>query len=215
VVQCLHDFDIPLLLGHTVAEVHGDRRVEGVTLVRVDDRWNPVPGTERRIDCDTLLLSVGLIPENELSKAAGVAIDQRTAGALVSDFFETTVPGVFSCGNVLHVNDVVDNVSSEGETAAHGAYLRLRGRMPDGAAMVPVEADETIGQIVPHHVSAQNDTTLHIRVKKPMKKVTLRVGDGFEKKLPFARPSEMIWAKVPKEVFQTAKGRVLVRCEEK
>ena len=215
VVQCLHDFDIPLLLSHTVAEVHGDRRVEGVTLVRVDDRWNPVPGTERRIDCDTLLLSVGLIPENELSKGAGVAMDQRTAGAVINDFFETTVPGVFSCGNVLHVNDVVDNVSSEGETAAHGAYLRLKGRMPDGAAMVPVEADETIGQIVPHRVSAQNDTTLHIRVKKPMQKVTLRVGDGFEKKFPFARPSEMIWVTVPKEIFSGERGSVLVRCEEK
>ncbi len=138
VVQCLHDFDIPLLLSHTVAEVHGDRRVEGVTLVRVDDRWNPVQGTEQRIDCDTLLLSVGLIPENELSRAAGVAMDSRTGGAYVNDFFETSLLGVFSCGNVLHVNDVVDNVSSEGESAARGAYLRLKGRMPDRTSMVPI-----------------------------------------------------------------------------
>jgi NADPH-dependent 2,4-dienoyl-CoA reductase/sulfur reductase-like enzyme len=86
VVQCLHDFDIPLLLRHTVAEVHGDRRVQGVTLVQVDDQWNPVQGTEQRIDCDTLLLSVGLIPENELSKAAGVAMDSRTGGAYVNDY---------------------------------------------------------------------------------------------------------------------------------
>jgi thioredoxin reductase len=200
VVQCLQDFDIPLLLGHTVAEVHGDRRVEGVTLVRVDDRWNPVQGTEQRIDCDTLLLSVGLIPENELSRAAGVAMDSRTGGAFVNDFFETSLLGVFSCGNVLHVNDVVDNVSSEGESAARGAYLRLKGRMPDQRAMVPIEADESIGQIVPHHVSARNDATLHIRVKRPMKKVTLRVGDGFEMKLAYARPSEMIWVTVPRSL---------------
>jgi thioredoxin reductase len=213
VVQCLHDFDTPLLLSHTVAEVHGDRRVEGVTLVQVDDRWNPVPGTEQRIDCDTLLLSVGLIPENELSKSAGVAMDARTGGAYVNDFFETSVQGIFSCGNVLHVNDVADNVSTEGESAAHGAYLRLRGRMPDRSSMVPIEADETIGQIVPHRVSGQNDTILHIRVKGPMKKVTLRVGDGFEKKLPFARPSEMIWVTVPKEVFRGKSGPVMVRCE--
>ena len=215
VVQCLHDFDIPLLLSHTVAEIHGDRRVEGVTLVRVDDRWNPVPGTQQRVECDTLLLSVGLIPENELSKAAGVAMDTKTGGAYVTDFLETNLQSVFSCGNVLHVNDLVDNVSTEGESAAHGAYLRLKGRMPDGTSMVPIEADETIGQIVPHRVSAQNDTTLHIRVKRPMKKVTLRVGKGFEKKLPFARPSEMIWVTVPKEVFCGTSGPIVVRCEER
>ncbi|MCU0595119.1 MAG: NAD(P)/FAD-dependent oxidoreductase [Desulfobacterota bacterium] len=213
VFQCLHDFDIPLRLGHTVAEVHGDRRVEGVTLVRVDERWNPMPGTEQRIECDTLLLSVGLIPENELSRSAGVAMDSRTGGACVNDYFETSLQGVFSCGNVLHVNDVVDNVSSEGESAAYGAYLRVKGRMPDRMSMVPIEADETIGQIVPHRVSGQNDTTLHLRVKRPMKKVTLRVGDGFEKKLPYARPSEMIWVTVPKEVFRAASGPVMVRCE--
>jgi NADPH-dependent 2,4-dienoyl-CoA reductase/sulfur reductase-like enzyme len=213
VVQCLHDFDIPLLLSHTVAEVHGDRRVEGVTLVQVDDRWTPVPGTERRIDCDTLLLSVGLIPENELPKAAGVAMDSRTGGAYVNDYFETSLQGVFSCGNVLHVNDVVDNVSSEGESAAHGAYLRVKGRMPERTSMVTLQADESIAQIVPHRVAGANDTTLHIRVKKPMGKMTLRIGDGFEKKFPFARPGEMIWVTVPKEIFRDASGPVTVRCE--
>ena len=213
VVQCLHDFDIPLLLRHTVAEVHGDRRVQGVTLVQVDDQWNPVQGTEQRIDCDTLLLSVGLIPENELSKAAGVAMDSRTGGAYVNDYFETSLQGVFSCGNVLHVNDVVDNVSSEGESAARGAYVRVKGRMPDMTSVVSLQGDETIGQIVPHRVSGQNDTTLHIRVKRPMAKLTLRVGAGFEKKLPFARPSEMIWVTVPKEVFRNTSGPVMVRCE--
>jgi NADPH-dependent 2,4-dienoyl-CoA reductase/sulfur reductase-like enzyme len=213
VVQCLHDFDIPLLLSHTVAEVHGDRRVEAVTLTQVDERWNPAQGTEQQIECDTLLLSVGLIPENELSRLAGVAMDPKTGGASVNDFFETSLPGVFSCGNVLHVNDVVDNVSSEGENAAQGAYLHLKGRMPERAAMVSVEPDETIGQIVPHRVSAQNDTTLHIRVKRPMKKATLRVGDAFEKKLPYARPSEMIWVRVPKEVFRETGGPIVVRCE--
>jgi len=213
VVQCLHDFDIPLLLNHTVAEVHGDRRVRGVTLVQVDDQWNPVQGTEQRIDCDTLLLSVGLIPENELSKDAGVAMDARTGGAYVNDYFETSLQGIFSCGNVLHVNDVVDNVSTEGESAAHGAYLRVKGRMPDMTSVVSLQGDDTIGQIVPHRVSGQKDTTLHIRVKRPMAKSTLRVGEGFEKKLPFARPSEMIWVTVPKEVFRDASGPVMVRCE--
>jgi hypothetical protein len=156
---------------------------------------------------------VGLIPENELSKDAGVAMDARTGGAYVNDYFETSLQGIFSCGNVLHVNDVVDNVSTEGESAAHGAYLRVKGRMPDMTSVVLLQGDDTIGQIVPHRVSGQKDTTLHIRVKRPMAKSTLRVGEGFEKKLPFARPSEMIWVTVPKEVFRDASGPVMVRCE--
>jgi thioredoxin reductase len=214
VVQCLHDFGIPLLLRHTVAEIHGDKRVEGVTLVQVDDQWNPVEGTGQRVACDTLLLSVGLIPENELSKAAGVTIDSKTGGAYVNDYFETNVEGLFSCGNVLHVNDVVDNVSREGEIAARGACDRIEGRQPGKAPMILLEGDETIGQIVPQRVSGLRDTTIHIRIKKPMKKVTLRVGDRFEKKYPYARPSEMIWVEVPRDVFDEAHGSLVVRCEE-
>lgn len=214
VVQCLQDFAIPLLLRHTVAEIHGDKRVEGVTLVQVDDQWNPVEGSEQFIECDTLLLSVGLIPENELSKAAGVAIDPKTGGPYVSDYFETSVDGFFSCGNVLHVNDVVDNVSLEGETAAYGAFHRIKG-LPAERPSLTIEGDDTIGQIVPQRISGLRDRTFHIRVKRPMNKFVLRVGDHFEKKLPYARPSEMIWVKVPKDVLGDVRGSVTVRCEEK
>jgi Pyridine nucleotide-disulphide oxidoreductase len=214
VVQCLNDFAIPLLLCHTVAEIHGDNRVEGVTLVQVDDRWNPVEGSAQRVACDTLLLSVGLIPENELSKAAGVLMDPKTDGACVNDYFETNVEGLFSCGNVLHVNDVADNVSREGESAAYGALHRIKS-IPMERPAIRIEGDETILQIVPQRVSGLRDTTFHVRVKRPMKKVALRVGDRFEKKYPYARPSEMIWLKVPKDVFNDAHGSVMVHCEEK
>ena len=201
VIQCLNDFDIPLLLGHTVDEIHGDKRVEGVTLMRVDPRGEPVKGSERTIECDTLLLSVGLIPENELSRMAGIRIDERTGGPYVNDYFETEIPGIFSCGNVLHVNDLVDNVSAEGDAAALAAYRQMHGKLPREKKSINLEIDERIAQIVPQVLSGEKETPLFIRVKKPMGKVTMRLGDLFEKKYPYARPGEMIRMKVPKSAF--------------
>ena len=217
-VQCLHDFDIPLLLGHTVAEIHGDKRVEGVTVTEVDAGWNPVAGTEKFIECDTLLLSVGLIPENELSKMAGVALDPRTGGAYVNEFLETDVPGIFSCGNVLHVNDYVDEVSTEGEIAARGAQHRIKGKLSDEKNLIAIVGDETIGQIVPQAINGQRPVTFYIRVKHPMQKLTLRIGDIFEKKFAYARPSEMMRVLLPKKVFAEMKPavtRLNVSCEER
>ena len=216
-VQCLHDFDIPLLLRHTVAEIHGDKRVEGVTVAEVDASWNPVAGTEKFIDCDTLLLSVGLIPENELSKMAGVALDPRTGGAYVNESLETDVPGIFSCGNVLHVNDYVDEVSAEGEIAARWARHRIKGRLAGEKNLIAIEGDETIGQVVPQTVSGQRPVTFYIRVRHPMEKLTLRIGDVFEKKFAYARPSEMVRVRLPKKVFSEMKPaptRLIVSCEE-
>ena len=217
-VQCLHDFDIPLLLRHTVAEIHGDKRVEGVTVTQVDAGWNPVAGSEKFIECDTLLLSVGLIPENELSKMAGVALDPRTGGAYVNEFLETAVPGIFSCGNVLHVNDYVDEVSTEGEIAARGARHRIKGRLSDEKNLIAVAGDETIGQIVPQAINGQRPVTFYIRVKRPMEKLTLRIGDVFEKKFAYARPAEMMRVRLPKKVFAEMKPaltRLNVSCEER
>jgi thioredoxin reductase len=162
-VQCLHDFGIPLLLRHTVAEIHGDKRVEGVTVAEVDAEWNPIAGTEKFIECDTLLLSVGLIPENELSKMAGVSLDPLTGGAYVNEFLETDVPGIFSCGNVLHVNDYVDEVSTEGEIAARGARHRIKGKLSDEKKLIAIEGDETIGQIVPTNGEADAAYRRYIR----------------------------------------------------
>jgi len=217
-VQCLHDFDIPLLLSHTVAEIHGDKRVEGVTVTQVDAGWNPIAGSEKFMECDTLLLSVGLIPENELSKMAGVALDPQTGGAYVNEFLETAVPGIFSCGNVLHVNDYVDEVSTEGEIAARGARHRIKGKLSDEKNLIAIGGDETIGQIVPQAINGQRPVTFYIRVKRPMEKGTLRIGDIFEKKFAYARPSEMIRVRLPKKVFAEMKPaltRLNVSCEER
>ena len=217
-VQCLHDFNIPLLLSHTVAEIYGDKRVEGVTIVEVDAEWNPVAGSEKFIECDTLLLSVGLIPENELSKMAGVLLDPRTGGAVVNEFLETSVPGMFSCGNVLHVNDYVDAVSTEGEIAARGAQSRIRGKPAGTKKMIALVGSQTIGQIVPQAISGQQPVTFCIRVKRPMGRLTLRIGDIFEKKIPYARPSEMIQIRLPKKIFsdmEPSTARLKVSCEER
>ncbi len=129
IVQCLNDYDIPLYLSHTVTDIRGKERLEGVTVSRVDEKRRPIPGTEMEFECDTLLLSCGLIPENELSQSAGVTLSPATSGAVVSDTFETSVPGVFACGNVLHVHDLVDHVSNESFRAGHAAaaYVRSQG----------------------------------------------------------------------------------------
>ena len=127
IVQCLDDFGIPLKLSHTVVDIQGKQRVEGVTLARVDENRRPIPGTEERFSCDTLLLSVGLIPENELSRGMGVGLNPRTAGPLVNESLETNIPGVFACGNVLHVHDLVDFVSREAEMAGRRAAEYVLG----------------------------------------------------------------------------------------
>ena len=128
VVQCLEDYDIPLKLNCTVAEIHGRERIEGVTLVQVDGENRTVPGTEEYISCDTLLLSVGLIPENELTAAMGAAMNEKTGGPMVSETLETSVPGVFACGNVLHVHELVDHVSREAEEAGRFAAEWVKKR---------------------------------------------------------------------------------------
>ena len=217
-VQCLHDFDIPLLLSHTVVEIHGDKRVEGVSVAEVDAGWQPLEGTEHFIACDTLLLSVGLIPENELSKMAGVSLDPQTGGAYVNELLETDVPGIFSCGNVLHVNDYVDEVSNEGEIAARGAHNRIKGRPAGKKKKIAFVGNKAIGQIVPQAISGQRPVTLCIRVKRPMEKLTLRIGDIFEKKIPYARPSEMIQIRLPKKILselEPSTVRLKVSCEER
>ncbi len=216
-VQCLHDFNIPLLLSHTVAEIHGEKRVEGVTVVEVDAGWNPIVGTETFIACDTLLLSVGLIPENELTKMAGVSLDPWTAGPRVTEFLETNIQGIFSCGNVLHVNDYVDAVSTEGEIAAQGAHYRISDRMPKASNLISLDGDESIGQIVPQTISGKRPVTLYMRVKHPMQKMTLRIGDIFTKRYPYARPSEMIRVRLPEKVIAEMKPSVIrlnVSCKE-
>jgi Pyridine nucleotide-disulphide oxidoreductase. len=172
IVQCLDDFGIPLLLRHTVVRIHGKDRVEGVTIAEVDDKKEPIPGTEKYIPCDTLLLSVGLIPENELSKKAGVILDKNTGGAYVWDDRETTTPGIFACGNVLQVHDLVDNVTDESRIAAHGAVRFLKEGEKTEPQPININPGDGVRYVVPQRVKKS-------RVEGAFK-MFLRVTDVYE-----------------------------------
>lgn len=150
IAQCLDDFGIPLKLSHTVVDIAGKERVEGVTLARVDENSRPIPGTEEYIPCDTLLLSCGLIPENELSVGLGVSLNPVTSGPLVNESLETNVPGVFACGNVLHVHDLVDYVSEEAKKAGEKAAEYVsRQKMPEGGSSIPIKTAGGVRYTVP------------------------------------------------------------------
>ncbi len=151
IVQCLQDYDIPLYLQHTVTMIHGRERLEGVTVSPVDAMRKPIPGQEMFFDCDTLLLSCGLIPENELSIGAGVQLSAVTSGACVSETFETNIPGIFACGNVLHVHDLVDHVSAESARAGRAAAALIRSGTAE-AAMIPVEDGDGVRGTVPQRI---------------------------------------------------------------
>ena len=152
IVQCLHDYDIPLLLSHTVVDIHGRERLEGVTLAEVGPDRKPVPGSEKYIPCDTLLLSVGLLPENELSEGAEVTLDRVTGGPAVNESLETNVPGFFACGNVLHVHDLVDYVSEEAARAGRAAAKFVRGGTPKSARVVKLTGRDGVRYTVPQTV---------------------------------------------------------------
>ena len=155
IVQCLDDFGIPLKLSHTVVDIRGRERVEGITLAQVDERLKPIPGTEEDYECDTLLLSCGLIPENELSRSAGVDLSPVTSGAVVDESLETSVPGVFACGNVLHVHDLVDFVSQEAAAAGRAAAKYVQGQLETGEAAIPLAAKGGIRYTVPARIHPQ------------------------------------------------------------
>lgn len=168
IVQCLEDFDIPLKLSHTVVNIHGTHRVEAVTLAQVDENRCPIPGTEERIPCDTLLLSCGLLPENELSRQLGTEICPATGGPVVNESMETNIPGVFACGNVLHVHDLVDYVSEEagraGRQAAH--YLSFFWKKDRHEPPVPIEVSGGIRYTVPQQIRlAEMEDTLLLRFR--------------------------------------------------
>jgi thioredoxin reductase len=200
-VQCLLDFDIPLQLRHTVKRIIGKDRVEAIEAVQVDDEWNYIPGTEELIPCDTLLLSVGLIPENELSQQAGVQLDPRTAGPLVDAGFQTNVPGIFAAGNVVHVYDIVDWVTQAGLVAGREAARFAQGQRPTAGRLVPTAAGEHVRYVVPQRVDPEqlptHDVALQFRVTQPIEeRVRLRVHDGetliTRKTARYARPGEML-----------------------
>ena len=193
--QCLNDYSIPLHLSHTVVDIRGRERLTSVVVAKCDGRFRPIPGTEEEIPCDTLILSVGLIPENELSLAAGVELDARTRGAYVDEHFQTRVPGIFAAGNVLHVHDLVDFVSLEAEALADSvAECLLTGSLP--ACNLEVKSGQNVGNVIPQHISGTRDFTLSLRVRQPLNNVSIVVRqDGREvlrKKMFKVLPAEMI-----------------------
>lgn len=176
--QCLNDFNIPLKLSHTVTEIHGKERLTGVTIAKVDENRRPIPGSEEYIACDTLLLSVGLIPENELTKGAGISIDRVTSGAVTDQDRQTDCEGIFACGNVLHVHDLVDYVSEEAEIAGKGAAEYIFANGNDEKVNVALEADGKIRYTVPQRITKKKDVKVYFRVANIYKNVTIKVTDG-------------------------------------
>ncbi len=216
--QCLRDFDIPLKLSCTVAEIHGKDRLEGVTIANVDKNRRIIPETKEYIECDTLLLSCGLIPENELTKACGINIDRITNGADVDQNRETSVEGIFACGNVLHVHDLVDNVSEEAETAGKGAAEYILNKK-NKSASIRVKTDGKVRYCVPQRITDIGDTTLFFRVSDIYKDVRIIVKDGekeiFSRKRQKVAPGEMESITLKGDILsEVNSGEITVGLEE-
>lgn len=219
IVQCLHDYDIPLYLSHTISKIEGDGRVEKVTVAKVDENRRPIPGSEFTLECDTVLLSVGLIPENELSRQAGVEIDARTSGPVVSDNMETSIPGIFACGNVVHVHDLADYVTEESMRAGRAAGLRAAqaARGVQEASREPaflVRAGDGITYTVPQQIGSRDeDVEIFFRVNRILDHGTISVRDARGQIAHFARkhlaPGEMEKIRVPARLLEDAEGHAL------
>ena len=217
IVQCLEDFGIPLYLSTTVVQIHGKERLEGVTIAQVDERRQPIEETKRYIPCDTLLLSVGLIPENELTRAAGIPIDPITNGALVDENCQTKIPGFFACGNVLQVHDLVDYVSEEAERAGLGAVKFVNGLKREELA-IDTKPGYGVRYVLPQTItSKEEDVSLFLRVTQPFGKVKFSVTDGDKvlavaKKLK-AAPGEMEKITVKASALENVSGPIMVSLE--
>jgi NADPH-dependent 2,4-dienoyl-CoA reductase/sulfur reductase-like enzyme len=217
IVQCLNDFSIPLYLSHTVTEIQGRERVEGVVVSKVDEKMQPIGGSEKFIQCDTLLLSVGLIPENELSKGAGVELSRTTNGPVTAETMETSVPGIFSCGNVSTVFDLVDYVAQTGMSAGRNAAGFAIGDWKENGGSVEVIPGENVRVVFPQRYCFRDDLILYIRPAKPVEKpVTIGIApvETYIKRL-YARPNEMIRVKVAKEKLMKVTGPIEVNIRER
>ena len=210
--QCLNDFGIPLMLSHTVVEIHGKDRVTGVTIAKVDERRRPIPETKQYIECDTLLLSVGLLPENELTKSADIALDRITGGAVVDQNRQTEIEGVYACGNVLHVHDLVDYVSEESEIAGKAAAAYVMGSAPAGRS-ISLTTDGKVRYTVPQRITADENVTVYFRVADVYRDVRIVVRDDenviVNKKKQKVAPGEMETVTLTKEMIEKLDGNVL------
>ena len=206
--QCLNDFNIPLLLSHTVVKIHGKKRVEGVTIAKVNEKGKPIKETMQFIECDTLLLSVGLIPENELTKSAGIDINKITNGADVTQSRETSIQGVFACGNVLHVHDLVDYVSEEAEIAGMNAALYIKGELKNDVD-IPIDTDGKVRYTVPQRITEKKDTKVFFRVANVYENAEIKVYNGdeviFKTRKPKVAPGEMQCITLKEQQLENAK----------
>lgn len=216
-VQCLDDYGIPLYLEHTITEIRGNKRVEGITVAKVDHNKQPLMETAFDIGCDTLLLSVGLIPENEVSKTADVELSPVTKGPVVDHMMQTSIPGIFACGNVVHVNDLVDNVSMESEIAGKFAALYAKGNVADSEVISSVPG-ENVRYLAPQKISSGNvrgNVKLYFRVLAPEKDVTviarLNEEEVYRKKKKFVNPGEIESVEIKEEFLKKCEaGQITV-----
>ncbi len=222
VAQCLDDFDIPLYLSHTVTNVIGKNALEGVTLSQVDENMKPIPGTEKHFECDTLLLSVGLVPENEITRKAGIEIDPRTKGATVGEDMQTTCEGVFACGNVLHVHDLVDYVSAESERAGRNAAKYVLGiENAKNSDEIKVIGGANLSYTVPQRINKQNvekGVDIFFRVRKKLRRGEIIVESNGERIATFKReylaPGEMEKITLPLILLEKASESMTVTVNE-
>ena len=222
IVQCLHDYDIPLYLSHTITNIVGEQRLEKVVISAVDEHRQPVPGTERTFECDTLLLSVGLLPENELTRALGAEMDQRTNGAVVYENMETSIPGVFACGNVLQVHDLVDFVSEESGRAGAAAAEYIRNGEAVSKQVLAVQNGNAVTYTVPQRIrmdAAGEGVKVFFRVNRVFGKAQIAVMAGEKRIARFKRdhmaPGEMENIFLPGKILALAEGgSITVRVEE-
>lgn len=214
--QCLNDYNIPLHLSHTVTDIHGRSRLTGITVSKVDDHLKPIPGTEQEIDCDTLILSVGLIPENELSRKLGAELDGHTRGAVVDESLQTNVDGVFAAGNVLHVHDLVDFVSMEAEQLADSVTEYLQnGSLP--ICKIQTNAGAGINHVIPQRISGKRDVRLSMRVNRPFQNGQIHIKQDGQTiktvKMRKAVPAEMIQIPLAKDLLKSEGAvEVCVQC---
>lgn len=206
IVQCLEDFNIPLLLQYTVTITHGINRVSAVTIAKVGEDMRVIKGTEKTITCDTLILSAGLIPENELSEGAGILLDPRIKGPIVDEVMETSVQGIFACGNVVHVHNLVDDVTNTGELAGKNAARFVLNELPSRKEKTVLKPGANVKYVVPQMICRGEPTTLHIRVEKPIRDAEIRIAD-LRISRRMVKPSETIAINLPQSLFEEVKGR--------
>ncbi len=216
-VQCLNDFNIPTYTRHTVTQIIGEERLEKIKASEVGEDRELIEGTEKTFECDTLLLSVGLIPENELSLMAGVELSPLTGGPVVDEFWQTSVPGIFVGGNVVHVHDLADYVTESSEQAATNAvrYIASSKRLND--TNITVKAGKNVRYVVPNHISGHNPVSFYLRITWPLKHATINIGNIHKEEIKrYIRPSEQIRIDVPSEKLINlgdATKELVVSCE--